>query len=160
MRLHFACGGAAREGAGGGGGLTRLFQAFAVLFGTKQPVGVPLGSYAAWLTRDFVSMGVIFTLPPIVGKQVGEMIGSEKAGFYAAQFGLPLALQTVTTPIHLLGYDIYNNPNNTVGQRLAFMGKDYFKNVGIRMIRMVPPWSVGTIGNKELRTYFHDKFGG
>ena len=134
-------------------------KAFAALFGTKVPQGVPMGSYAAWLGRDFISMGVIFTAPPIVGKQVAGIFGSEKAGYYAAQFGLPLVLQTITTPMHLLGYDIYNNPNNTFAQRIAFMGKDYFKNVGIRMIRMVPPWSVGTIGNREMRASFREKLG-
>jgi hypothetical protein len=134
-------------------------KAFAALFGTKAPQGVPMGSYAAWLGRDVISMGVIFTAPPIVGKQVAGIFGSEKAGYYAAQFGLPLVLQTVTTPMHLLGYDIYNNPKNTFAQRIAFMGKDYAKNVGIRMIRMVPPWSVGTIGNREMRQSFREKLG-
>jgi hypothetical protein len=41
----------------------------------------------------------------------------------------------VFTPIHLLGYDIYNNPKNNVSQRIAFLKKDYFKNVSIRMVR-------------------------
>ena len=34
---------------------------------------------------------------------------------------------------------------------IMYFFKDYLKNVGIRMIRMVPPWSVGTIGNREMR---------
>jgi hypothetical protein len=75
-----------------------------------------------------------------------------------AQFGLPLILQFATTPIHLLGYDIYNNPNNTAAQRLEFMKKDYLKNVSIRMVRMVAPWSVGTIGNRELRAWGNSYF--
>jgi len=130
-------------------------RAFAQLYGTKAAQKVPLGSYGAWFGRDIVSMACIFTLPPIVGKQIAEYTGSEKNGYYVAQFGLPLILQTVTTPIHLLGYDIYNNPGNTAAQRIAFMGKDYFSNVGVRIIRMAPPWSIGTIGNTTLRNKFH-----
>ena len=52
-----------------------------------------------------------------------------------------------------IGYDIYNNPNGGPADRLKFLQKDYLKNVGLRMIRMVPPWSVGTTGNRELRAY-------
>jgi hypothetical protein len=132
-------------------------RAFAKMYGTSTPKSVPMGSYAAWLTRDMVSMAFFFTLPPIVGKKIAEYTGNERNGYYAAQIVLPLALQTVTTPIHLLGYDIYNNPNNTVQQRIAFMGKDYGKNVAIRMLRMASPWSFGTIGNRELRAYFNQK---
>jgi len=134
-------------------------RAFAQLFGTAAPTNVPMGSYAAWLTRDLVSMGVFFTLPPIVGKQITKSFDvDEKQGYYIAQIGLPLVLQTVTTPIHLLGYDIYNNPNNTTAQRVQFLQKDYFKNVGIRVIRMAPPWSFGTIGNREFRSSFTSFF--
>lgn len=130
-------------------------RAFAKLFGTSAPKSVPMGSYGAWLTRDIVSMGVFFTLPPIAAKYAAQITGSEQSGYYASQFILPLAVQFITTPIHLLGYDVYNNPGNNTSQRIAFMKKDYMKNVSIRMIRMAPPWSIGTIGNKELRAYFH-----
>jgi len=98
-------------------------------------------------------MGVFFTLPPIVGGYLAKYTGDEQSGYYAAQLALPLLLQTITTPIHLLGYDIYNNPNSSLGDRLRFMfKKDYVKNVSIRMLRMAPPWSLGTIGNRELRS--------
>lgn len=126
-------------------------RAFARIFGTKSVGSVPMGSYGAWLMRDFVSMAVIFSAPPVVGKQVAKYTGSEESGYYAAQIVLPLALQTVTTPIHLLGYDIYNNPKADVSARIAFLKKDYFKNVAIRMLRMAAPWSFGTIGNTKIR---------
>ncbi len=98
----------------------------------QPPAATPAGSYAAWFSRDIVSMAFFFTLPPIVGKEVAAYTGSQKSGENVAQFGLPLILQFATTPIHLLGYDIFNNPNNTTAQRIEFMKKDYFKNVSIR----------------------------
>jgi hypothetical protein len=134
-------------------------RAFAKLFGTKVPSNVPMGSYAAWLSRDLISMGVIFTLPPIVGKKVAEYTGSQDSGYYVAQFCLPLAMQFITTPMHLLGYDVYNNPTNNTSQRIQFLKKDYLQNVSIRMVRMCPPWSVGTIGNRELRKKLNADFG-
>lgn len=136
-------------------------KAFAQMYSGGSVVkSVPLGSYGAWLGRDVLSMACIFTLPPIVGKSISSYTGSERSGYYAAQMGLPLVLQTVTTPIHLLGYDIYNNPNNNVAQRLKFMAKDYGKNVSIRMLRMAPPWSLGTIGNREMRSLFSGRSSG
>lgn len=135
-------------------------RAFARLFGASSaPKATPMGSYAAWVGRDLLSMAFFFTLPPIVGQKIADYTGDPKKGYYAAQFALPLMLQFVTTPVHLLGFDIYNNPTGrTVKDRVDFMKKDYFKNVGLRMVRMVAPWSVGTIGNRELRTYIHQKF--
>merc|ERR1719181_1838114 len=111
-------------------------RAFAKLYGSGSATqATPMGSYGAWLSRDLISMGVIFTLPPIVAKSIAQTTGNEKQAYYAAQFGLPLVLQTVTTPLHLLGYEIYNNPNGTVADRIKFLQKDYFKNVGLRMVR-------------------------
>lgn len=129
-------------------------RAFAKLYGSSAGP-VPMGSYGAWLARDIGSMAVFFTLPPIVGAEVAKFTGSAKSGEYTAQFGLPLIFQTIFTPLHLLGYDIYNNPNNNVAQRITFLQKDYWKNVGMRCIRQAPPWSIGTIANKELRQKFH-----
>lgn len=132
-------------------------RAFANIFSASStPKVIPNAAYGAWLIRDVGSMGVFFTLPPIVGKEIAEITGNERTGYYAAQMGLPLVFQTIFTPMHLLGYDITNNPNNTVGQRLQFLKKDYFKNVGMRCVRQAPPWSFGTIANKELRESFHN----
>lgn len=130
-------------------------RAFAKLFGASNQGPVPMGSYGVWLARDIGSMAVFFTLPPIVGREVAKVTGSAKSGEYTAQFGLPLIFQTIFTPIHLLGYDIYNNPNNNISQRITFLKKDYWKNVGLRCVRQAPPWSIGTIGNKELRSKLH-----
>jgi len=132
-------------------------RAFARIFASSaQAVTViPPGAYGAWVARDVGSMAVFFTLPPIVGREIAKSTGSERSGYYAAQMGLPLVFQTVFTPLHLLGYDYVNNPKNTVAQRLTFLKKDYFKNVGMRCVRQAPPWSFGTILNKELRGTAH-----
>lgn len=129
-------------------------RAFAKIFGQGPAKAMPTASYAVWLARDVGSMAVFFTLPPIVGREIAKTTGNERAGYYIAQMGLPLIFQTIFTPIHLLGYEIYNNPQGTVADRIKFLKKDYWKNVGMRCIRQAPPWSFGTIGNKEARGYF------
>jgi len=135
-------------------------RAFAQIYGASNaPKVIPNAAYGAWLVRDVGSMGVFFTLPPIVGRKIADATGSEKSGYYAAQMGLPLVFQTIFTPLHLLGYDITNNPNNTFAQRIQFLKKDYFKNVGMRCVRQAPPWSFGTIANTEMRAKFHNILG-
>jgi len=123
-------------------------RAFAQLFGASVTTGVPMTAYAAWLTRDAVSMSCFFTLPPIVGNMLNDYTDK---GYYYAQVFLPLAVQLVTSPIHLLGYNIYNEPNAPISSRLAFMRKDYFRSVALRCVRQAPPWSFGTIGNTEIK---------
>jgi len=128
-------------------------RAFAKLYGTVvRPV--PPAAYAVWLARDIGSMAVFFTLPPIVGEEINRRTGKTN-GYTIAQIGLPLVFQTIFTPIHLLGYNIYNNPDGTVKDRIAFLKKDYFKNVGMRMMRQAPPWSFGTLLNNSLRKTAH-----
>lgn len=133
-------------------------RAFAQLYGQGPAKAMPAASYGIWLLRDIGSMAVFFTLPPIVGKAIAAQTGNEKAGYYVAQMGLPLVFQTIFTPIHLLGYDYYNNPTNTIKQRVQFLQKDYWKNVGMRCVRQAPPWSLGTIGNTEMRASFTKAF--
>eukprot|EP00462_Mataza_sp_D1_P016162 CAMPEP_0175159284 /NCGR_PEP_ID=MMETSP0087-20121206/23320_1 /TAXON_ID=136419 /ORGANISM="Unknown Unknown, Strain D1" /LENGTH=249 /DNA_ID=CAMNT_0016447283 /DNA_START=22 /DNA_END=771 /DNA_ORIENTATION=- len=131
-------------------------KAFATMYGTGVAKPTPAGAYGAWLARDIGSMAVFFTLPPVVGDLITEKFGTTKEkGYYISQMSLPLVLQTVFTPLHLLGYDIYNNPNNSTSQRIEFLKKDYWKNVGMRCVRQAPPWSFGTILNVKLRQTFH-----
>lgn len=133
-------------------------NAFAKLYGTGPTRAMPPTAYATWLIRDVGSMAVFFTLPPIVGEELGKATGKPGASKVVAQMGLPLVFQTVFCPIHLLGYDFYNNPNNTLSQRMGFLKKDYWRNVGMRCVRQAPPWSFGTLGNTKLRSVFTDKF--
>ena len=70
-------------------------------------------------------------LPPIVGKKLAPYVDGEENGYRVAQISLPLLLQTVTTPLHLLGYEIYNNPKGNLASRVSFLQKDYFKNVSV-----------------------------
>lgn len=121
-------------------------NAFAKIYGTGPAKAMPPAAYATWLVRDVGSMGVFFTLPPIVGREIAKSTGNERAGYYVAQMGLPLIFQTIFTPIHLLGYNFYNNPEGSISDRVAFLKKDYWKNVGMRCVRQAPPWSLGTIG--------------
>ena len=134
--------------------------AFARMYGgAASAAAVPAGAYGAWLTRDFLSMAVFFTLPPLLAPTVGKVTGSEESGYVAAQLGLPLAFQAVVTPLHLLGLDIFNRPDKTLAQRASLIRREYLPSTSIRMLRMAPPYSIGTIGLRKLRTEMRRKLG-
>ena len=120
---------------------------------------VPAGAYGAWLTRDFLSTGVFWTLPPLLAPAVGRVTGSVESGYVAAQVGLPLAFQFVATPLHLLGVDLFNRPGRTLAERAALLRREYLPSTSIRMLRMAPPYSVGTLGLRKLRTRLRRQLG-
>jgi hypothetical protein len=110
-------------------------------------------SLAIWTFRDFLAMYAFITLPPIVGRTVGDFTGNQKLGSYSAQFAVPLLFCYILTPIHLYGYDAYNNPHHTIRETAALIQKDYHKTVMLKMVRSLPPWTIGVIANAELRIY-------
>jgi hypothetical protein len=62
-------------------------------------------------------------------------------------------IQCVSTPLHLLGLDLYNRKNVNAKSRLSFISKEYIKSNTVRVCRTIPAFGVGGIGNK----YFRDK---
>lgn len=130
-------------------------RAFAQIFGTKMPEAVPAVSYASWFARDFLSMGVIFVAPPIVAAKISATTGIDKyVAQDVAQISLPVMLQPITTPLHLLGYVAYNEPAASWTAHSAAIRKMLFDSMVIRCIRIFPPYSVGTLLNKKLRSQF------
>jgi len=65
----------------------------------------------------------------------------------------------VAVPIHLMGLDLYNRPDVTLGERISYIRSIYFSTVGLRMLRFLPAYGFGGIANIELRKYFKKSFG-
>jgi hypothetical protein len=70
----------------------------------------------------------------------------------AAQFVAPAAVQLISTPLHLLGLDLYNR-DGVVGSRdrLAKVRVDWLKSSFARMARIVPAFGVGGVVNTGVR---------
>jgi hypothetical protein len=96
-------------------------RAFARMFGQSAPKTLPAACYGFWLSRDALAMGFIFTMPPIVTSTLRAALASgpppsdpdERAADdekwrTRAQLACPIASQFLTTPLHLLGFDVYN----------------------------------------------------
>ena len=87
--------------------LARMFS------GAAKPKPVPSISYALWAFRDSMTIMFSFIVPPILVASAEQAGYSKKKMQVAAQFACPVFLQIFTAPVHILGFDIYNNPNNT-----------------------------------------------
>lgn len=135
--------------------------AFAKYFGTKPPSKIPFITYCIWFVRDMLSIAAAFVLPERVSAymQRKNNVSKGKADV-SAQFSVPIGMQVVLLPIHLLGLDIYNNNVSTAGDRAKRIFKNYLPSLPLRFIRMASAYGVGGVTNKNLRNKFISHYEG
>ena len=63
-------------------------------------------------------------------------------------------LQPFVAPLHLYGYVAYNFPDASRQQQMERMRKEIWGAVQMRWMRIVPPFCIGTVLNKNLRKSF------
>lgn len=126
-------------------------RAFTRMYSLRPPSKFPPSTYALFAARDAITIAGSFTLPAIVAKQLQDQGYSEESSLNTAQLTLPLAIQFFSTPLHLAGLGLYNNPTFTVQQHLALVSKEYFKSVFARMGRIFPAYGIGGVLNRKLR---------
>lgn len=68
----------------------------------------PTVGYLLFLVRDLLANGGGFTFPPMVEPLLRPLLGAKSA--LVAQLGVPAAINIISSPIHFLALDIYNNP--------------------------------------------------
>lgn len=150
-------------------------RAFALMFGNSAPRALPPACYAVWLSRDAIAMAFIFTMPPYIIGTLRALFGSSGERTAAptstaaraadderwrvrAQLATPVASQFVTTPLHLLGLDIYNRPGPGVSARARaqFLAREMPTTLAARVVRIFPAFSVGGVLNLKLRKQAHE----
>ncbi|CAO2652935.1 Nn.00g023460.m01.CDS01 [Neocucurbitaria sp. VM-36] len=132
---------------------TRLFSA-----PSSTPRAVPLPTFALFTVRDCITIFASFNLPPLLAPSLDAKIGDEVKKWVGAasvaQFVTPAAVQLVSTPLHLLGLDLYNRPGVRVGGedgRAARVLRDWAKSAAARVCRIVPAFGVGGVVNMKVR---------
>ncbi|KAI4806231.1 hypothetical protein E4T44_11000 [Aureobasidium sp. EXF-8845] len=129
---------------------------FARLFGaaTSSPRPIPGPSYALFAVRDCLTVFASFNVPPLIAPLMPLSEGMQKhvSAASAAQFVAPAAVQLISTPLHLLGLDLYNR-DGVVGwkDRMAKVRMDWLKSSFARMARIVPAFGVGGVVNTSVR---------
>lgn len=133
-------------------------QAFARLFGPGGPPRpVPLPSFVLFTIRDCMTIFASFNVPPLLGpvitRNMSDKIQKSLSGQTIAQFATPAAVQLVSTPMHLLGLDLYNRGGKSItwGDRWAIIKKNWAVSAAARMCRIVPAFGVGGVINTNVR---------
>jgi hypothetical protein len=133
--------------------------AFVRLFGTGAPRPVPAISYGLFATRDVATVLASFTMPEMVSREMQSTLGTSKAySDTAAQLFTPCSMQLLSCPLHLLGLDLYNRPNASSADRLAFIKREYLKTAFARIARIFPAFGIGGVVNKNIRADLKQRF--
>jgi hypothetical protein len=127
-------------------------RAFARLYGVGQHRPVPVGSFGLFAARDSMTVLASFTLPPAVSHSLLQPLGLSKfAADTLAQLLTPVCMQVMSTPLHLVGLDLYNRPQATLAERSNFLAREYLKTTAARMARILPAFGLGGVVNKGVR---------
>jgi len=127
-------------------------KAFAKMFGKGPSRPIPSSSVALFAMRDSMTILASFSLPSFVAAALQSAANMDKAGAdYLSQLLTPVSMQILSTPLHLLGLDLYNRGVATQGERIAFVTKEYFGTTGARMARILPAFGIGGVVNKSIR---------
>ncbi len=127
--------------------------AFARMFGTGKPRPLPALSYFLFFIRDSATVGASFTMPKRLSAALQNRVNA--AAVFAdnfAQLTSPMAVQFLSTIIHLYGLDLYNRPGEAFAERMKLVKSNYRGAVAARCGRILPAFGFGGIGNRMIRT--------
>ncbi|KAJ3129386.1 hypothetical protein HK098_001487 [Nowakowskiella sp. JEL0407] len=133
---------------------------FTRAFGTTAVRAIPLASSLLYTTRDSMTIFASFNLPGIFSNsfQQSPYHLSESWSNFAAQLMAPMSVQVLSSPLHLLGMDLYNRPSGTNrfpklrwSDRFAFIRKEYIGTTLARWGRIFPAYSIGGVLNNAIR---------
>lgn len=138
-------------------------QVFVRMFGPPGavPRPVPKVSYALFTLRDCLTIFASFNVPPLLGPYINENMSAEMkkrvSGATCAQFLAPAAVQLCSTPLHLLGLDLYNRPIQGLRERWDLVRRAWLPSAAARICRIVPAFGVGGVVNTKVRKSLMEK---
>ena len=127
---------------------------FTQMFGTVAAKPIPLPTYALFAGRDALTIFASFNLPPLIAPSLPLSEAAERyvSRASAAQFLAPAGIQLISTPLHLMGLDLYNRKDATsFADRLHKVRVDWLKSSLARMCRIVPAFGFGGVINIRMR---------
>lgn len=116
---------------------------YAKLYGSGQPRRTPSSTIMMFALRDSLTVFASFNVPSLIAPHYMPL--------NTAQLITPCIMQFVSTPLHLLGLDLYNRPKTTMSSRLSTVAGGYWKSSFARIGRILPAFGVGGVLNRELR---------
>lgn len=111
-------------------------RSFARMFGTGSPRPVPAPTFVLFAARDALTIFSSFNVPPLLAPYMPQDILMKPESW--AQFLAPTSCQILSTPLHLLGLDLYNRGNVSWKERCKMIKTNYFPSAMARMCRILP----------------------
>jgi hypothetical protein len=140
----------------------RFTQLFGNPSASTRPV--PLPTFVLFTIRDSMTIFASFNLPAIVSPKLNAAMSANVKQYVgaasAAQFLTPAAVQLVSTPLHLLGLDLYNRQGVGSAERAARVLRDWVKSSFARMGRIIPAFGVGGVVNTKTRRALMERLEG
>ncbi|KAJ3133545.1 hypothetical protein HK100_004302 [Physocladia obscura] len=127
-------------------------------FGTGSQQPFPKVSYGLFMIRDSMTVISAFTLPPIASgvlQKPGGVGASKRFADTLCQVTIPCLVQAVSSPLHLLSFDLFNRPKARVMERFSFIREKYVSTTLGRMARTLPGFGIGGLVNTNVRAALH-----
>ncbi|KAI8147683.1 hypothetical protein BJV82DRAFT_596513 [Fennellomyces sp. T-0311] len=129
-------------------------RAFTRMFGVTATRALPTLTYFCFAARDALTIAASFNAPVYFAQWLNREYGvTQHDARVTAQLVCPASVQFLSTPIHLLGLDLYNRPEASVAQRTGLIRREYFKSALARIGRIGPAFGIGGVGNSYFRSF-------
>ena len=103
------------------------------------------------MLRDVLANAGGFTLPPFVEPLLEGRVADPKT---TAQLLVPAAINLVSSPVHLLGLSLYNNPGFGALEHVAGVAAVYVSVTVSRVMKGFCAYGLGGVSNTALRAKF------
>lgn len=128
------------------------------LFGGGMGKAVPRSSIALFIFRDCITIFGSFTLPSLAAEAMRKAVEEErkkKSAEVGLQLGVPAFIQLFSTPLHLIGLDLYGRTGKEVtwASRVDVARRNYGISCGARICRIVPAFGIGGVANARMREW-------
>ncbi|KAF2094238.1 hypothetical protein NA57DRAFT_46756 [Rhizodiscina lignyota] len=122
---------------------------------TSVPRPVPLATYGLYTIRDCLTIFASFNLPALIAPRLPmdaiPLIERNISSMSAAQVLAPAGIQLFSTPLHLLGLDLYNRTHVTWAERWSKVKSEWGMSTFARMGRIIPAFGFGGVVNAAVR---------
>ena len=134
----------------------------AVCHAVRQPITpptpppkIPKISLSLFCLRDSLTIFASFNLPQLIGPKLPDFLASTPSSKAAlAQFSIPAGVQLFSTPLHLLGLDLFNRQpvgGLPAADRWARVKRDWAPSFLARVGRILPAYGLGGVLNTRMR---------
>jgi hypothetical protein len=120
---------------------SKLFQTMYTTF--------PFRSFALFAMRDSLTIAASFVFKKDLLQYIEKYLPHNAADLIAS-FALPISAQFISSPIHILAIDLYQNPTTTWKERFSNIRRLYGSVCIGRMTRVVPAFCIGGFANDMI----------